>query len=276
VAQPAVMGVTVEVGDTGFRLTDPVVDRALAPGRRLVADATRTILQVDGFATFDVADGARIRVKLEPGISLDALFPWLHSSVAALLLAQRGRFALHASVVDVGGMAVAVAGHPAAGKSTTAARLAQFGHSLVTDDVSPLDVGDPVTVHPFSRPLYVSPQTAASLGLDVSRATPNGSQTKLAFSVPAGNPIPLGAIAALHAHDTATGVDAVRLRGADAHALASRNIFCSALLQGLWDREMFAWAADVASRVPVYAVRRPANGWTVDAVAHAVERVGKR
>jgi hypothetical protein len=254
-------------------LGDPVVDRALAPGRRLVADATRAILHVDGLATFGVADGARIRVNPEPGVPPDALFPWLYSSVAALLLAQRGRFALHASVVDISGKAVAVAGRREAGKSTAGVRLAQSGHSLVSDDVSPLDVGNPVTVHPFSRPLYVSPQTAARLGLDVSRATPTVSQPKLAFPLPAGNPIPLGAIAVLHAHETAAGVDAVRLRGADAHALVSRNIFCSAFFQGLWDSEMFAWAADVASKVPVYVVTRPANGWTVDAVAHAVERV---
>ena len=254
-------------------MADPVVDRVLAPGKRLIADTTRAILHVDGLATFAVRDGEQICVEPEPEAPDAVILRWLHSSVAALLLAQRGRFALHASVVDIGDVAVAVAGQSEAGKSTTALRLAQSGHALVSDDVSPLDVGDPVTVHPFSRPLYVSPQAAAGLGVDVSRATPSVPQPKMAFPLPGGNPIPLRAIAALHARDTAAGVAAVRVRGADAHALISRNIFCSLLLQGLWDSEMFAWAADVASKVPTYVLTRPAKGWTVDAVAHAVERV---
>ena len=272
-AQPAVLGITVEVGDAALSVAEPVVDRALGPGTRLVADATRAILEVDGLATFAVAHGDQIRAEPEPGLPRDALFPWLHSIVAALVLAQRGHFALHASVVGINGRAVALTGRGEAGKSTTGVRLAQSGHTLVSDDVSPLDVGDPVTVHPFGRPLYLSARTAAGLGLDTSRAAPTASTPKLAFPLPAADPLPLGAVVALEAHDAAAGVDAVRVRGAHAHALISANIFGAVLLHGLWDREMFAWAVEVASKVPVYVVTRPADGWTVDAVAQAVERV---
>src|SRR2546423_12989971 len=124
------MGVDVEVAPAGFHVSDPVVDRALpGGGAHLVADPGHAILRIDRVGTFAVTEGSRIRFDPEEQVPEGAVSMWLHGTVAALLLAQRGRFALHASVVEVGGVAVAVAGPRRAGKSTTALRLAQLGHA---------------------------------------------------------------------------------------------------------------------------------------------------
>jgi hypothetical protein len=198
---------------------------------------------------------------------------WLHGTVTALLLAQRGEFALHASVVDVDGLGVAVAGRRGAGKSTTALRLAQRGHPLVTDDVSPLQNEGRFSVHPFGRPIHVAPETARGIGLDVSAAPPvTGDDSKLTLPPPASAPVPLRAIAVLRA-GSGLAVEAVRTRGLRAHRLVRLHTYRGPMLQQLFHTELFTWAGEVAAEVPVYVVTRPAQGWTVDAVADVLERI---
>jgi HPr Serine kinase C-terminal domain len=271
------MGVSVEVAEPGFRVSDPVIDRPLPAGRgRLVAAATQAILRIEDVGTFAVSDGTQVQVDPVPGAAPGAVSMWLHGTVAALLMAQRGRFALHASVVDIGGVGVAVTGPRRAGKSTTALRLAQLGHPLVTDDVSPLSSGDPVTVHPFARPIHVFEETAASLGLDVSQAHPPIPQRpKLALPAEPRDPTPVGAIAVLRASGDGGAVSTAAVHGAQAHWLVTENIYRGDLLVELWREEMFAWAGAIAARVPVHVVTRPDGDWTVDAVARAVEGLSR-
>jgi HPr Serine kinase C-terminal domain len=268
------LGVSVEPGAPGFHLHEPVVNRALPGGGRLVAERERAILSVSGVGTFAVERGSRISFQQDAEITAGALSVWLHGTVTALLLAQRGQFALHASVVEIDGRGVAAAGVRGAGKSTTALRLSQRGHALVTDDLSPLVTGDPITVHPYTRPVYVFAETAATLGLDLGGARPVlPEHPKLALAAGPGCPVPLGAIAVLRASNQNVAVDAAPVRGARAHWLVAANVYRADLLRELWETEMFAWAAEIAQRVPVHVVTRPANEWTADAVASAIEHI---
>ncbi len=63
----------------------------------------------------------------------------LPGTVAAFLLAMSGRCVLHASAVDLGGVALAFVGASGQGKSTMAALFCASGAPLVTDDVLPLE-----------------------------------------------------------------------------------------------------------------------------------------
>lgn len=73
-------------------------------------------------------------------------------SVMALLLAQRGWFALHAGTVAMDGKAMALAGNRGAGKSTTTAALVRRGHPLLADDVTAvLPDGRVPGAYPFMR-----------------------------------------------------------------------------------------------------------------------------
>ena len=63
------------------------------------------------------------------------------------------------------------------------------------------------------------------------------------------------------------------MRGSRARWLIGQHIYRVGLLRELWQAEMFVWAGEIADRVPVHLLTRPAGEWSVDAVAGAVERV---
>jgi hypothetical protein len=63
---------------------------------------------------------------------------YLLGPVFGVLLRLKGTTCLHASAVAIGGKAVLFTGDAGAGKSTTAAALAQRGHLVLSDDIVPL------------------------------------------------------------------------------------------------------------------------------------------
>lgn len=268
------MGTVVEIGAISLRIGRPLVSGPGPGGSgHLRADRSRAILRIPNVGKFAVEDGRRVRFDptrdVEPGIARG----WLNGAVASLLLAQRGCFALHASVVVIGGKAIALTGRRGAGKSTTALALVQAGHSLLTDDVAPLEPGRSVIVEPFDRPALVPRHTAVRLQLDLSEAeqvAEGHPKVALRFRPEAARA--LRAIAVLRPERSAR-MAVSRVQGSLAHAHVGANVYRRQLLAPLYGDEMFAWANAVASRVPVHVITRPTPGWTVDAVAETVEGV---
>jgi len=85
--------------------------------------------------------------------------------VMGALLYQRGKLVLHASAVKIGSGAVAFLGPSGCGKSSLAAAFHQRGCSLLTDDLTAIDlqVTPPVVIPGFPR-LKVNPEVANALG----------------------------------------------------------------------------------------------------------------
>lgn len=265
-------GAPVElVADIG-EIRDPKVDRSEPGGlARLVADRDSAVVHVAGIGAFRVERGAHVRVALERDADAEAASRWLNSTVAALLLAQRGEFALHASAVRIEDAGVALCGPSGVGKSTTALRLRGRGHSLVTDDVSVLTPGETVMVRPLAHPVRVLPESAARLGIDVSEALRVPSRPKLVLPPPRAEPVELAAIVVLEPQDGP--VRTSPMWGTQAHWQLVRNVHRGELYRRLWEIDMFRWASRVAAAVPVHRIMRPRAGWSVDAVGDAVEGV---
>jgi hypothetical protein len=243
-------------------------------GGRVEADRRTAVLQLPKVATFSIEAGRRVVVDVVPGASERELAVWLAGPVAALVLAQRGRFALHANLIEIRGQAIAVAGPTGAGKTTTSLRLAQRGAALGGDDVLPLTVEGEAVIHTTTgRPLRIDRETAGELGLDVAQAesaSPPGA--KLLLQQPSRAPGPLGCVVVLAA-DGGDSVESKRVTGAEAARQLRANLYRPRLLGRIWERELFEWAAAVAARVPVHVVRRPAARRSVDQVAAAVEEL---
>jgi hypothetical protein len=261
----------------GLSIPRPVFDGPLPWGEgSLVADRNRAILRFPTLGTVGIEDGARIRIDPAADASADAVAAHLHASVAALLLAQRGRFALHASTIEIRGVGVAVAGPRGAGKSTTSLRLHQRGHRLIADDVSPVRPGRSPWIEPFNRPVHIHSETAAALGLDVSAAMPAvAGLPKLLLPAPSTRPVRLGAIAALEVAAASPTVRTRRIRGSRAAWCVAEQVYRIELLHPIWQADILAWAGEVAAGTPVVNVTRPRRGWTVDAIADAIETIAR-
>jgi hypothetical protein len=230
------------------------------------------VFRVPDVAAFYVEDGARVTVEPATESDNSAINTYLHGTVTALLLAQRGKFALHASVARIDGRTVAIGGARGAGKSTTVLALERRGHAVVSDDVAVIDIVEDHLVHrPTGRPVHVHPVTAHALQLDTTSAVPvQRSDSKLSLALGRGTPARLDGIIRLQVG----GATELQVRALDRrHAVpaVTQNVFRVWMLWKLYRPVLFAWAAAVAERAPVHVLHRPSGPWTADGVAEAVE-----
>ncbi|MEY2631638.1 MAG: hypothetical protein RIR00_292, partial [Pseudomonadota bacterium] len=96
-------------------------------------------LQVPHVARFLVSHGTEIRVDPEPGIDEDSLRVFLLGSAFGALLFQLGYLVLHGNAIRIGDQCMICVGPSGAGKSTLAAGFMQRGHTILADDVVPVD-----------------------------------------------------------------------------------------------------------------------------------------
>jgi hypothetical protein len=198
----------------------------------------------------------------------------------ALLLHQRNVLSLHASVVDIGGAAVAFLGAKGHGKSTMAAALYRRGHWLMSDDIAALDWSDngTVAVLPGAVQFKLWPDSVANaLGADPTsyeRLILGGEKRACLVSERLGSEaVPLRAIYILSYGDTPniTSIEGQeRISVLLAHSYAAR--FGSHLLSGDQASSHFLHCARLAHGCPVYRLIRPQALDQLDIVAALVEQ----
>jgi hypothetical protein len=159
-----------------------VADRATDAGEPTIAihrsaDAAWYRLRyADGTAFTVDAAGARIGCTWAAPMTLEDMATYLLGPVLGFALRLRGLTCLHASVVAMDGGAVLVCGPAGAGKSTTAAALAERGHPVLADDVAALEAsGYAVTVRAGYPHLRLWPDAVRALygEADLPPLTPN-------------------------------------------------------------------------------------------------------
>ncbi len=132
---------------------------------------------------------AASRIEIYPGSDWAGRAPTpFFSTVAALLLAARGKLPLHGSAVAIDGKATLICGPSGAGKSTTAARLIAEGALLISDDLSvlhPNHTGAPPALFAGRRSMRLHPDTVAELNKAVRfHRPPESADGKIAVYPP--------------------------------------------------------------------------------------------
>jgi len=249
------------------------------------ANTQEAVVEVQGVARFHIT-GRTVTIDAHPDTNDEAVRSWLYGSVAALVAGQAGRFALHASVIDINGVGVAITGRSGAGKSTTtlaathtpvaATGLNDTRARLVADDVAVLTTEADVLVHPFGRPVHVWNPTAARLGIDVTGAPKVASGLdKVSLPAPLGDqPRPLHAMVVLSAAD----VDVPEVHpvdGLDRLRAVRTQTYRGHMMGVLWPQELFDWQAEVSRLLDVVRIVRP-HTWSVDAVVSEVTALACR
>jgi len=164
-------------------------------------DETRIVVSADGLSGYDVTvDGRVTHDGLDIGTALYAALVDLNQE--ASVAAARDHAVLHAGVLEVDGVGIAVVGHSGAGKTTLTAAGVLGGFGYVADEIAAIDSSS--VVQPYHRPLGLRGGGAALLGMVVSgdprlsRIMPLriGGRGRLAQA------LPLGAVVLLERHRT--------------------------------------------------------------------------
>ncbi len=113
-------------------------------------------LSIPGTARYYVRNGSEVRLEIAPEAPIANISVYLLGSVFGVLCHQNGLLPLHASAVELGGVATAFLGHSGAGKSTLAACLQRRGHRVVSDDICLLQP-DSTSENSASQALRVIP-----------------------------------------------------------------------------------------------------------------------
>lgn len=237
---------------------------------------------------FFYSDGVRFAVDRQgrevwgdwpESYTLEDACTYLLGPVIGFVLRLRGVTCLHASAIAIGEHAIALAGFPGAGKSTTAAAFALCGFSVIADDVVALaEDGENFLVHPGYRRVNLWPDSARALfGSEeaLPRITPTWDKRYVALDHNGhgfiSKPLPLGAIYFLGARDGDLAAPAVEaVGGGDALAGLVANSYVNYLLNRSMRSREFDVLSRVVAGVPVRSVRPVADLTAVFALCEAI------
>ena len=239
---------------------------------RLTAEEYR--FAIEGIGEYCVQGGRMIRITMYPDAQQREMRLFLLGSAWGALCYQRGILALHASVVEVHGQAIAFCGVSGAGKSSTAAWLVAQGYRHISDDLCHFDMrGTQPTIYPAAPRLKLWRDALDELGWQTEALERDHfrmnkfhvtSQPGESVLGEANSPIPLRAIYLLAWGEASL----VRLKGIAAlYQLVESATYRGDLLEPMgalaahWQR-----CATLAANVPIFRFTRPAD-WSAMATA---------
>lgn len=237
------------------------------------------ILRFAGLADFDVRPGVRRIHGYRDGSTPDHTFNHLLlDQILPLVAGGRDRLALHASVVDVDGRAVAFLGASRRGKSTLAAALARRGHAVLSDDCCVLcRTAGGFDVAPTYPGLRLFPENLSGVFGDDGARVDVAHYTSKQRIVPPGagagfspRRIPLGALYAIDSHAGLDPAAPARITARSSRESVLEIIGVTFYLDvedGGLAREGFELAAAAASVCPVRGLAFPWNLEAIDGVA---------
>ena len=255
------------------------------PGYSLTPEGT--LLTVTKVGRFLIREGRKIVVDPAPGASERNVRLFLLGSAIGALLHQRGLLPLHANAIDVGGRAVAFAGHSGAGKSTIAAWFHDRGYRILADDVCVIgfDEGGRPLAYPGIPRLRLWREALEASGRETG-AYDRSFDDLDKYDVPTATdaspePLPLAAIYLLCKAGEEEGEAAIdRLTGVDAVETLVANTYRGGYLPTIGRTgEHLAACLKVARTIPVFRAQRlwgferfddQARRLHEHAVAHAV------
>lgn len=214
-------------------------------------------------------DGSRIWVFWSEEKQYPTVVSLLLGSVLGRVLLLQGMLCLHASVVSIDGKAVALVGHSCAGKSTTAAALAQRGFPVLADDIAALLAdGTKFWVQPGYPRLRLWQNSVNALGFSVEelpKVTIYAEKRYLDLSLNCDKlwqfqnmPLPLSAIYLLEKRDsTLVRPNIVSISQAEALGKLAANVYGKTMLDKQRLGINFQQLSQLVQGVPIRQLARP-------------------
>jgi hypothetical protein len=275
---PLLAAAAAEVGDGKADAEVRWADLAVV-ARDLIASSfpasvtdVETRLAVAGIGTFLVRHGGEILVDPDPGADAALLRLALLGPVLAALLQQRGDLVLHASAVEIDGVAVGFLGGRGAGKSTLAAAFLAQSHPLLADDILAVSFVEGLPrVLPGFRQLKLWPDAVAALGGDPALLPRvrlgHEKRAQLVGGGSLTDALPLARLYVLSGGDTIE-IESLSVRDAFLEVVA--HSYGNTWLHGFSGPRQFGARAELVRCVSVRTLRRPPG---LDLLPHVTRRV---
>lgn len=240
----------------------PQIDSPVMSTPIMAIDATgRTRFRIDGVADYLVEEGRRITVDPARSAESPDVRLFLLGSAFGYLCHQRGVLPIHGASVLIDGEAIVLAGASGAGKSTLADAFARRGYAILSDDVSPVQVGPGgALVLPGLRRIRLWQDALDNAGWDstgMERCREGLEKfSRSLLGEPSVSPAPPGAIFHLSRKwDKQGGTCFRRLRGRTAAEQLRRQIYrWRSLLALAGDAAALARTTTVAGNIPLHFI----------------------
>lgn len=217
----------------------------------------------DGHQFWLSRSGTDVWVTWPDGSSLDEATGYLLGPVLGVLLRYRGVVCLHGSAVARNGQAVVFVGPPGAGKSTTAAALAQRGYTLLGDDIAALEErAGVVHVHPAYPGVSLWPNSVELLyGARKPELRPHATGDKVCLSSAQGlqfelGALPLDRIYILEGAENESSSSSSDDSAQERFLALIANTYATSILDASMRANEFAFLGRLASQIPIHRI-----GW---------------
>jgi hypothetical protein len=195
-----------------------------------------------------------------PGVAAGLVEVFVAGSVLAHALAADGRLVIHASAVEIGGRAVAIAGPSGAGKSSLAALLCAEGALLLADDALRCEVRSGAAIcFPGNRSLRLRP-ASAPLAARIGRGGVAETADERLAVTPAGSadaPLELSCIVATTLSREEEGLEVERLGSRDGLIELIRHPRLTAWRAPDQIADLFRLTAELTEEVAVFRATVP-------------------
>lgn len=209
-------------------------------------------------------DGAIVYARWSPGVPLAIRAFNIYGPGMGMIFKLRAEAVLHASVVAIGGTAVAFAGVSGVGKSTLAATFEKLGYPVLSDDLCVLHVSESgeFYIPPGPPRVRLLPDAAAALyGTAASQLPATADGTKLeqtlhwvdGKSLPL--PLPLGAVYVIVGRGERAAIE--QMRGAQSLLMLLNSLYLSHIGGIETQARDFSAVSRLTASVPTYQLTSP-------------------
>ncbi len=235
---------------------------------------------VDGIRFWFERDGTAVWSAWPESLTITDAAVYLLGPIFGVLLRLRGVTCLHASAAAFGDHAVAFAGPPGAGKSTTATALGRRGHAIVSDDIVAIEERDGdffvLPAHPYVclwpesvEMLYGAAKTIPGFAASWDKGRMSLSENNLEFQE---RPMPLGAICLLGERSSDVAAPFIEMPPSRESLVALiANSYGTNLLEKEMRAREFEFLGRLVARVPVWRLRPNQEGSKIEVLCDLIE-----
>jgi energy-coupling factor transporter ATP-binding protein EcfA2 len=227
-----------------------------------------------------VEDGRKITYELKDNCNINHLRTYILGYAISMIYLQKGEMAIHCAAISVKGQAILIAGESGSGKSTITDTLLGQGYQLMADDMAIVRVNDIGKVEatpgfPYQK-LCREVVTKKGYHLDDLIYI---NEDKDKFLVPYQGEFNtkeknVKAMFILVETDSVDKLFIEELKGFDKFYSCIRNLFLRNLLREHMYEEVIAKKClEIASKMPIYLIRRPVIVNTVKEITEHIATV---